>query len=218
MKENKIRDIDLFRNEINKLRNDWFNEYKPLLGIIKSPKDVEEDARLDLLCGTTDMDSFGDICAEAIMVGMKRMPKYTEVINSLYCQFIQKVAAEVDRITLMVLSKHKYPYKRFDFKKFEKFSMQLSKDNDIERLKNFRTYDLLHKVNNFLKHNSKDAYETLKNNYHENVRNIEDKTSDSEYENGMYAGSWIILEENYIDGLFDQLIEFFEDYSNTFLR
>lgn len=38
------------------------------------------------------------------------------------------------------------------------------------------------------------------------------------YENGMFAGDWIIVKENYIDDLLDKLIIFFEDYCRVYLK
>ena len=85
-------------------------------------------------------------------------------------------------------------------------------------LKKYNSYNLLHKVNNFLKHNTLESYNTLKRFYPENVRSVEKGTSKQEYENGMFAGDWIVLKENYIDSLLDKLIQFFEDYCVQFLK
>ena len=87
----------------------------------------------------------------------------------------------------------------------------------IDKLKKYNAYNLLHKVNNFLKHNSIESYKKLKHFYSNNVRSIENGTANIEYENGMFAGDWIILKENYIDTLLDKLVEFFEDYCINYL-
>ena len=36
------------------------------------------------------------------------------------------------------------------------------------------------------------------------------------YQNGMYAGDWIVIEEGYIDTILKNLLLFFEDYCKTF--
>ena len=76
----------------------------------------------------------------------------------------------------------------------------------------------LHKINNFLKHNTIEAYNRLKKFYPKNVCSVENGTTKHEYENGMFAGNWIILEENYIDALLDKLVKFFDDYCVHFLK
>ena len=65
--------------------------------------------------------------------------------------------------------------------------------------------NLLHKINNFLKHNTIDAYNGLKKEYPKNVCSVENKTAKSQYENGMFAGDWIIIKDGYIDKLFKKL-------------
>lgn len=64
---------------------------------------------------------------------------------------------------------------------------------------------MLHKINNFLKHNSIDSYKTLKKMYPNNVASAENKTANIEYENGMFAADWIILKPNYIDEIFGKI-------------
>lgn len=44
--------------------------------------------------------------------------------------------------------------------------------------------------------------------YPKNVCHVDDGTAKEAYQNGMFAGDWIILKENYIDGIFDSLIKF----------
>ena len=88
----------------------------------------------------------------------------------------------------------------------------------LNTLKGYNEYNLLHKINNFLKHNTIDAYNGLKKEYPKKVCSVENKTAKKPYENGMFAGDWIIVKEGYIDNLFKKLKEFFEDYCNKFLN
>ena len=91
------------------------------------------------------------------MAGFKRLPKYNEIINSLYCQFITKISAEVDRYTLIVMTELGYKGTDFDFQSFCKFSDGLLNDKNGTKMKSlskFNAYNMLHKINNFLKHHS----------------------------------------------------------------
>ena len=58
----------------------------------------------------------------------------------------------------------------------------------------------------------------MKKYYPANVCSVENETAKEEYQNGMFAGGWIILKENYIDSIFDSLIKFFEDYCKQFVK
>ena len=104
-----------------------------------------------------------------------------------------------------------------DFRAFTDGLKGLKKADLLNNLKGYNAYNLLHKINNFLKHNTIDAYNGLKKEYPKNVCSVENKTAKSQYENGMFAGDWIIIKDGYIDKLFKKLIEFFEDYCNKFL-
>ena len=61
------------------------------------------------------------------------------------------------------------------------------------------------------------AYNTLKDDYPSNVRSKENGTSDIEYENGMFAGDWIIIKNGYIEKVFKKLREFFNHFSKVYL-
>ncbi len=213
--------VNVFRNLIGKFTGDWFSEYKPLLNKIRTPEQVRENVRTERLMYTSCSDDFDSIDEDAMFAMVRRIPKYNDIIQSLYCSFIAKFSTEIDRITLIVISELGYKGKDFSVDSFLKFSDGLQKDKSgikIEKLKKYNAYNLLHKINNFLKHNSIEAYKKLKRFYPDNVRSIEQGTADREYENGMFAGDWIIVKENYIDSLLDELIEFFEDYCVHYLN
>ena len=156
----------------------------------------------------------------ALFASLRRESKYNNIIQSLYCSFISKLSTEIDRYTFIVMCQLGYKGRDYDFQSFLKFSDGLQKNGEgikISDLKKYNAYNLLHKINNFLKHNSVAAYNALKRFYPENVKSISNGTADIEYENGMFAGDWIILKEDYIDGLLKKLVTFFEGYSLNFL-
>ena len=212
--------VNIFRDLLQELKRDWENEYKPLLDKVMTPKEVEDRSRLDALCYTSDADDYDEICMEAQMEGWKRGPKYQQVIQSLYCQFIQKVATEVDRYTLIFMVECGWKGTDFAMDNFRSFSDGLLKQKDkvkINTLAKYNAYNLLHKLNNFLKHNSAESYKTLKKLYPNNVASVENGKASKPYENGMFAGDWIIVKPNYIDDLLVKLVTFFEDYCRVYL-
>jgi len=212
--------INIFRDLINELKNDWVNEYKSIFEKIRTPKEVEEDSRLNSLMFTSSEDDYDEIDIEAKMDGIRRIDKYNRIINSLYCQFIMKVTTEIDRFTLYVMTETGYKGTDFNIDSFFKFSDGLLKERGgikIKDLSKYNAYNMLHKINNFLKHNSIESYRTLKKLYPANVASIERGTSQTEYKNGMFAGDWLIIKVGYIDDLLDKLIIFFENYCKVFL-
>ena len=90
--------INIFKDLINELREDWFQEYKPVLAKIKTPQEVSESIRLNEMMFTSNPDDLDEIGIDAMFGGICRARKYNEIINSLYCQFISKICTEIDQI------------------------------------------------------------------------------------------------------------------------
>lgn len=206
--------VNMFNDLVDALIHDWEYEYKPLFKAIKTPSEVEDQSRLSGLAYTSCSDDYDEICIEAKLDGFRRIESYNRIINSLYCQFILKIGAEVDRYTLMVMTDLGYKGTDYDFKSFCKFSDGLLKNKEgtpLKDLSKFNAYNMLHKICNFLKHNSRESYLTLKRLYPQNVR------TDAEYKNGMFAGDWIIIKDGYIDKTLKQIKKFFEDYCKVYI-
>lgn len=213
--------INIFNDMLGDFADDWENDFKPIFNMIKKPKDVYDETRLNQIAYTSCTDDLEDIEFNSLMSSIRREYKYRQVIQSLYCQFITKLATETDRIMLTVMCKLGYKGSDYDFKSFAKFSDGLSGDKNgkkISSLKKYNAYNMLHKINNFLKHNTLAAYLDLKKYYPENVACVENGTARVNYENGMFAGDWIIIKEHYIDRLINQLKKFFEDYCKHFVK
>lgn len=213
--------VNIFNDLLNVFEKDWNTEYKPIFHLIKTPQAVYNDTRLSELAYTSNADDFDEIEINAMLSSFRRQFKYNHVIQSLYCQFITKLATETDRIMLIAMCKLGYKRSDYDFKSFAKFTDGLVGDRKgvkISHLDKYNEYNMLHKINNFLKHNTISSYMDLKRYYPDNVRSIENGTANVKYENGMFAGDWIIVKEGYIDDLIKKLRRFFKDYCNTFVK
>lgn len=212
---------NIFDDMLDEFENDWNNEFKPIFDMIKKPKEVYDSVRLNEIAYTSCVDDLEDIEFDALTASLKREKKYNQVLQSLYCQFITKLATETDRITLTVMCILGYKGTDYDFNSFAKFSDGLSGNKDgikINRLEKYNAYNMLHKINNFLKHNTISSYNDLKKWYPDNVLSIENNTASCKYENGMFAGDWIVIKPNYIDKLITQLKQFFKDYCKHFVK
>lgn len=213
--------FNIFKDLINDFRNEWVEEYRPLFRYIKSPTDIYNTSRTNGIMITSCADDIDEIECEAFISAFRRRNQYKHVIKSLYCAFISKLSTEIDRITLVVLTELGYKSKDFNFNSFVKFSDGLQNDKQgkrIHELNEYNAYDLLHKLNNFLKHNSIRAYEDLRKWYPKCVTYSKNCLTSTKYQNGMFAGDWIIIDDGYIDNLFDKLIEFFKDYCSEYLK
>lgn len=121
---------NIYRDSIDELSNDWRREYKPLFEKIITPNQVKEGSRLDRISQTSCSDDFDEIEVEAMLDGLRRESKYREIVNELYCMFISKICTEVDRISLLAMSKSGYTDTDFSFKQFRAFSEGLLKDGE----------------------------------------------------------------------------------------
>lgn len=212
--------INIFTDLINELRRDWHDEYKPVLSKIQTPKKVSESIRLNDMMVTSDPDDLDEIQFDALIGGIRRQRKYDEIITSLYCQFISKICTEIDRYTLIAMCKLGYKGDDYSFSSFVEFSNGLhgNKNNiRLSDLSKYNAYNLLHKLNNFLKHNTLNSYNELRKYYPKNVYHPDDGTAKIEYQNGMFAGDWIVIKDDYIDTIFDKLLKFFRDYCKVFV-
>ncbi|MCL2521236.1 MAG: hypothetical protein FWE36_00075 [Erysipelotrichales bacterium] len=184
--------FNLFRDLITRLRDDWEYEYKPIFKNVMTPSQVYDNSRSHDMMYTSCSDDFDDIEFNAMMNSIRRERKYAEIMDSLYFQFIQKICVEVNRFILIVCKEVGYESKDFDVIGLYKFSDKLSKENSklkIEKFKEYDSFNSLNKINNFLKHNSVAAYETLKKFYPKYVRQENASGEKIFYENGYYAGN-----------------------------
>ena len=213
--------INVFNDLLDDFQRDWESEYKPIFKMIKTPKEEYENTRLSQLAYTSDIDDLEDIEFNSLMSSIKREKKYRHVVQSLYCQFIQKLAIETDRIMLIAMCKLGYKGTDYNFNSFVKFSDGLArnrKGKKINQLDKYNAYNMLHKINNFLKHNTISSYLDLKKYYPDNVASKENGTANIEYENGMFAGDWIIIKDGYIDDLLKKLRKFFKSYCEEIVK
>lgn len=213
--------INIFRDLIAGLKQDWFKEYKVVFKLIKTPAQVHQDVRLEEIGYCSCADDLDEVEETAFFAMIKRSQKYEKIIDSLYHQFLQKVCIEINRYMLIVVTDLGYKSKDFDINSFYKFSDGVLNDKSQPKIETFPKYNafrMLNMLNNFLKHNSIEAYERLKKSYPNNVKSLKNKTANAEYKNGMYAGNWILIKENYIDEIFDKLLVFFTEYCRKILK
>ena len=214
--------INIIRDYLDNLKEERIKEYRPLLNKIKTPLEVKEESRVNTLLENSNSEIYDEIEADALFNGMLRESQYNKIIKSLYYLFINKIAAEIERIILIFLKYQGKYLEYYDFKKFldhtESLMKQANTDKKVEDLNKYNSFNVLLKINNFLKHNSKSTYDRLKEVAPNLVRSIDNKTSCIKYESGMFSGNWLLINDDYIDNVFNDLLEFFGDYCFIYLN
>lgn len=210
--------INILLGKLNTLRQDWNREYIPFLNSIKTPSQVEDEVRVNNLMYTCSSEDYDECDLEGKLAGYKRIGKYNEIIKSIYLQYIQKISIEFMRVMLIVMKKNGYNHNDFDMKDLVANNSWLTGSlskvgrNKITELPHFFWFNLLNKIDNFLKHNTEKSYKKIadslddKEKYAKYVITYEE--SNVKYENGMYSGDWLKLEPDFIDNMLNNLSTF----------
>lgn len=197
---------NIFRNQFRRTSELWHNEFAGAIKAIKTPKQVEDNTRFDLI--SNNVETVDDAYAEALVKGVKRISTYKYVIKSLYAQFFHQMMSEMDALTLRILISLGYREKDFTKRQFDVFIQGKQGENGIpfKDFSNFEIYDRAYSVWNFLKHNSLKAYEILCTFYPEMIYDPEKK-----YKNGDLALSVLKLDEKYIVNTLKNIHLFFDE-------
>jgi len=200
-------------DSLDKLKDDWNDEYKPLFSRIRTPEEAEDKYRVSTMAMFGNSDTFESIELGSKLAGIRGTWKYERVIGELQCIFIMKVCSEIDRIILKALSMRLYENNEFSIKEFISYCNGMNKDVRVASLEGWESFNKLHNINNFLKHNSRKSYEILRKYNPECVYEGEE----AEYENGMSAFNWVVLKEADIDTFLDEMKTFLRCFSKEIL-
>ena len=195
-----------FRDLFVEYKKLWFSEYKSFIDSIKTPKQVESDARVaNLADGVLDYDEAN---VKAMISGFKRQAEYKMIIKSLYAQFFHQLMSSVDALCLRMLTACGYKEEDYTKKQFDIFIQGLQGEDakPFREYKNYPLYDRAFTVWNFLKHNSLRSYRILKQWYPKMVWDPEEQ-----YQNGQSALTVTKLDEKFIIECLDNMHLFFDE-------
>lgn len=219
--------INILLAQLGKLSEDWNDEYQYVISKIKTPKEVEENVRMNEMMKTSCSDDYDQIQEDAFFAGIYRRAKYEEVIKSIHLQYLQKIFTEYFRALLLTIKDRGYENKEdFTFEKLcwyvqTKFNVENKRANPLFKLPHYRYLDILNKIDNFLKHNTVRSYMALANNPFEKDEELKAFqsgfvfTKDEakiQYENGMYAGNWLKIGPEFVGEILDNLLEFSKEF------
>ena len=195
-----------FRDLLARYKQLWLREYKDFIDSIKTPKQVEDDARVGFL--SDGILEYDEANAKAFITGMKRANDYKVIIKSLYAQFFHQLMSSIDALCLKMLTACGYKEEDYTKKQFDIYMQGLQGCNAVafRQYKNYSLYDRAFTVWNFLKHNSLRSYKILKQWYPKMIWDPEEK-----YQNGESALSIVKLDEKFILNCLDNLHLFFDE-------
>ena len=198
-----------FRDLLSGYKNLWYSEYKQYIESIKTPKQVEDNARLDYI--TTGYLGIDEVSEKALIEGVKRIPRYKMIIKMLYAQFFHEFMSSIDAICLKLITSCGYNLDDYTKKQFDSFIQGLQGEKAVRfrSYDNYKYYNKPFTVWNFLKHNSIRSYNELKKEYPEMIWD-----PNNSYKNGDSALTVLKLDEKYLIEVLDTMHYFFDELCN----
>ncbi len=197
-------------DSIHNLKEDWNGEYKPLFDKVFSPKDAEDSYRTNTMMMIGDSELYDSVELGSKWAYFNRLNTYYRIRAELYYTFLTKVIIEIHRIILRAMTMQLY--QNTEYSVFNLKTYCNGAGVDFYHLKNWKVYLKYNNVYNFLKHNSVQAYETLKR---FNSKCLIE--TDKKYENGMFAMDWLNSKEINIDELLSDIVPFLQDFCKKVL-
>lgn len=195
-------EYNIIIDELENIKKLWETEFSKAISVIKTPKEVEENIRLN---GITDgVLEPGEASSVAKTKSLMYEGKYQFVIRSIYVQFFHQLMSQINSLCLRICIKKGYNKENFNRLDFAKIIKKLS-GNDLENNKYYSSFEKSYLVWNFLKHNSKKSYEQLNNKYNEMICDKKNK-----FENGDLALKYLNIDEKYIMDCINDMKLFFE--------
>ena len=126
--------------------------------------------------------------------------KRNKLYYSLYAQYFHQLAAQIDAVTLKLLTENDYENNYFDRGAFLAFKGP-NTESSIKNLDSYKHHEKMYALWNFIKHNSGSTYDKVKEHYPEIL-------IDQEYKQGELACYYI----NFSNGLIEQTIDGVKDF------
>lgn len=206
--------VNIALHIINSLKKDWAEEFLPAIQAIKTPASVGENARLEAMSIRSGEDAYDEAQTIGMCASIERIPKYHDVITTIHCSYIQRIASECDRAMAFMFRKRGNVGDAFTFDELLGHINELAHGNKtkkLENVKHYRAFESIRKLDNFLKHHTIKSYLAVKKYCPDYLVEY-----DCKYENGMYAPYWLKFPEEYIEATLDELLLFFTDFCLMF--
>ena len=164
---------NVFFQAIKEMKEKWEQHFKPLILIaqdnIQKPRELSIGDSDLLCCGIIDPD---EAQTWANYTNFRNSAEYnskrTDIVVSLYAQYLHLFASRIEAVTVQILTKEKAVTDRFDRNSL--YGTAVGKERAVEDLPSFHHYDKLYCIWNFIKHNSLSTFDKLRERYPEALR------------------------------------------------
>jgi hypothetical protein len=204
--------VNFMIDELYRIRCEWKNTYKPMKDIILSKIvgiNYNENPWDDELamCGILDSDEVSiNAAMKTIISAGLAQEKRLHVNCSLYSQYFQQIASQVEALFIrtLVRSRKDYTGEKFNRNDIYLFDGK-EQEARIRLLPGHKEFDKLYSIWAFLKHNNLSSYEKVHDKFPEVLTN-------DEYKSGKLALYFINFDDALIESIFDGLKTFFKEY------
>ena len=203
-KKTKVDDykLNIIKRELDHIKKEWIGSQKvfidKFLSEIRGYNFTVTDDN-NFLSGIADHDEAASYANIRTWQSQQYAEfKRTNLYFSLYAQYFHQLAAQIDAITLRLLTENGYEPDDFDRKAFLAFKGPKGQDKEssITKLESYKYHEKMYAIWNFIKHNSKSTYEKVK-------KHCPEVLSDREYSQGELACYYI----NFSNELIEQTID-----------
>ena len=74
-----------------------------------------------MLCYTSDMDDFDEICSESMIAGVHRMIAYNNILRTIYLQYFSMTISKCEQLIYKLICDCGYTDDEFSFQKYLEF-------------------------------------------------------------------------------------------------
>jgi hypothetical protein len=204
--------VNLVTSRFGEIRREWNCDTKPMInhvltetkGKFFTPGDDDQ-----LQCGIIDYTEAATIATIKSWESHNQAEiKRNKLYCSLYSQFFQQLTAQIEALTLLILTCN--GYEGDSFSRNVLYAFKGNKPESIRKIEGFTEYDKMYAVWNFLKHNSLSTYQAIKDNFG-------DILIDGEYKQGELACYYVRLSDGLIDSILSGVECFLKEYCKLVL-
>jgi hypothetical protein len=199
--------INYMSKALSEIRQRWEHTYKSIISRViseilgKSYTPYDDNLAMS---GILEPDEAAVNANMKTLISHQRAEdERTTLYYSLYAQFFQQMASQIEALFIKVLTKNGYEGDKFNRNIL--YAFKGSKEESVKSLAGFVEYDRMYAIWNFLKHNSLSTYNALKSIFPQSLQ-------EAEYSQGELACFYVKFDDGLIDGILAGVDRFAKGY------
>jgi hypothetical protein len=203
--------VNVIKKELSLIKKEWIESQKIFIDqFLSEIKGCDFTAADDdnFQMGIADYDEAAtNACIKSALSYDYAEYKKKKLYFSLYAQYFHQLAAQIDAVTLKLLTDNGYELDDFDRRTFLAFKGPRNQDkkSSIKGLDTYKHHQKMYALWNFIKHNSKSSYEKVK-------KHCPEILIDHEYNQGDLACYFVKFSNDLIEQTIDGVQKFLIDY------